>query len=93
MHALGVVHGDLALRNVTYDSGSGRVYFASGSLRAASRAGHYEPASRAEDLDAFDGMASSVGPAAPKEVIPQPFRCVRSQRAAGQSGASAVTLH
>lgn len=58
MHALGVVHGDLAPRNVTYDSGSGRIFFCDFSHARTGATADLA----AEDLDSFDRLAAWAAP-------------------------------
>jgi len=71
IHALGVLHGDLEQRNVTYDPGSGRVFFCdfshaltSGALGPAEFA-----AARAQELNSFDRLMASVVPDSPEEAV------------------------
>jgi serine/threonine protein kinase len=70
MHALGVVHGDLEPRNVTYDQGSGRLFFCdfshaltSGALGPAKFA-----AAHAKELESFDRLVVSATPDSAEEV-------------------------
>ena len=69
IHALGVVDGDLEPQNVTYDKGSGRLFFCdfsdaltNGALGPAKFA-----AARAKELESFDRLALSATPDSAEE--------------------------
>jgi hypothetical protein len=70
IHALGVVHGDIELRNVTYDTCSSRVFLCDFSHAITSGAlgpAKFE-AARAHDLNCFDRLMAVAAHAACDEV-------------------------